>query len=153
MNKETLKRDLASRLMDGVKVFVRGEEDLFDLIGLSQMTFFEVKKPIWGTRTEEYEVEDVFPYLFPADALTKPIQIASYNNGEPFVPIEEMRKLSSSMNDYLFIDALEDDLSNIDIRVQNAPFVFVEFFNQTHINYRLSPNQFIEVTEQNNPYK
>ena len=146
MNNETLERDLCSRLMNGVKVYLN--EDVFELTACTKRGKFALEKQGLNKLFRTREIEDFIPILFSTSCLTKPIRVSTYNDGKPFVPIEEMRKLSSSINDHLFIDALEDDLSNIDIRVQNAPFVFVEFWNKTHINYRLSPDKFIEATNE-----
>lgn len=88
------------------------------------------------------------PILFPTSALTKTIQIASYNNGEPFVPVDEAKQITNiTINSKTIVMLIEE--CEFDV----VPFGIIEMLNRWHINYRLSPEQFIEVTDEFNPYK
>ena len=105
------------------------------------------------------------PILFPTSALTKEIQLANYNNGEPFVPVEEIGKIHLG-DKYNSFDFPKEDENFIGFNSKyggwsmynfgdfsSLPQWIIELLNRWHINYRLSPDQFIEVTEEFNPYK
>lgn len=151
---ETLKRDLCARLMEGVMMvnkevnktyfnplILKGfrDEDCIYLHGLSL----------------PQKLSNHAPILFPTSALTKPIQIASYNNGEPFVPLVEIKKNEMSKDPYSLgiVNWVEIYHKFGEFNLDNTPFFIIELLNQWHINYRLSPEQFIEVTDEFNPYK
>ena len=155
MNNETLKRDLASRLMDGVKV-KNQYGDICTLLSVSNRLNNEFEYKEVGGRTDYSSFKGIKPYLFQTSALTKPIQIANYNNGEPFVPIDELK------NNYrldLIIGVYSDGTKCMyNDKTQSSnwrywEYCIIEKLNRWHINYRLSPEQFIEVTDDNNPYK
>ena len=180
MNNETLKRDLCARLMDGVKIDTSYYEETEPLT----MSYLDDDESVYvrinikaGQYKHEllqsYDLEHIKPYLFPTSALTNPIQIASYNNGEPFVPVVEItteaNKREESSEYYSFIYEVRDNwihlsrgsyddyeripIWDIENKCSNAPNWIIERLNQWHINYRLSPEQFIEVTDEFNPYK
>ena len=157
MNNETLKRDLCARLMYGVKAEILDYKN--DYVGNKIDTIVGVNQwskcgKLWSVNTRggaKPSFERIKPYLFPTSALTKPIQLANYNNGEPFVPAIELLK-KCSMTGFV-----EDFIKRIEIGQRQiesfATGEILEYLRKWHINYRLSPDQFIEVTEENNPYK
>lgn len=169
MNSEVLKRDLFERVIDGVKVFDVWEENVLDIDYTSQT--YDTKSvglKVCIDRNERFK-----PILFSTSALKNPIQIASYNNGEPFVPVVEItteaNKREESSEYYSFIYEVRDNwihlsrgsyddyeripIWDIENKCSNAPNWIIELLNQWHINFRLNPNQFIEVTDSFNPYK
>lgn len=173
MNNETLKRDLASRMFEGVKV--TDEDALLNPIA-REVIGIDGNKIIMRQTRFPYRTfgnfKDNLPYLFPTSALTKEIQIANYNNGEPFVPIVEclkslipesytysIRKNNTTLgatNIKGHILLFNNDFFILKYRTRIIPFNQVcvcDLLHKFHINYRLSPDQFIEVTEENNPYK
>lgn len=120
------------------------------------------------------------PYLFPTSALTKEIQLVNYNNGEPFVPLVEIARLCANKDFGVKTDTpLYFDENQVSYIHQDVRYEFIfdgvsfsydwkgrvwnkcsvnqllgfELLHKFHINYRLSPDQFIEVSEENNPYK
>lgn len=145
MNNETLKRDLCARLMEGVKVQI--ESDLFGTykdIMCSEYIDIVGKLPIK-------------PYLFPTSALTKPIQMANYNNGEPFLPLDIINEEIESTGIEIDYDTergitFSNSINNV-FGMAYELFEILEYLRKWHINYRLSPDQFIEVTDEFNPYK
>lgn len=164
MNNETLKRDLCSRLMYGVKVEVLDYKSDYvgkkidEIIGITQ---WSKCGKLWSIETKggaKPSFEKITPILFPTSALTKEIQIANYNDGKPFIPIEEIDSLASTnkeVNQIIEWDNSENHfLINVHYFIGGWEITFIiDKLNQWHINYRLSPDQFIEVTDAFNPYK
>jgi hypothetical protein len=162
---ETLKRDLASRMFDGVKIDI----SYYDETEPKTMSYLDDEESVYvrinnkagqyvHDLLQSYDLEHIKPYLFPTSALTKPIQLANYNNGEPFVPIEELWKIFYENEEDSIESEVVYDMRYLNMQVNGAmgchiPFSIMEYFNQWHINYRLSTDQFIEVTNENNPYK
>jgi len=155
MNNETLKRDLCARLPYGLKILRPDKETILELKGVlgDLLQFQEYGKPFetFGS----IKAGTNLPILFQTSALTKEIQIATYNDGKPFVPIEEMRRLG--IHDHLDFISVEADglIRNRGLNgwFGEIPFKIIELLQKWHINYRLSPDQFIEVTDEFNPYK
>lgn len=157
MNNETLKRDLCARLMEGVKV-KNQYGDVCTLVSVSNRLNSEFEYKESGGRTDYSSFKGIKPYLFSTSALTKEIQIANYNNGEPFVPIVEINRLASTnkeVSQCIEWGYSEDHfLINVDYFIGGWEVTFItDLLNRWHINYRLSPDQFIEVTDEFNPYK
>ena len=48
-----------------------------------------------------WELDEVFPILYPIEYLTKPITVEGYNDGKEFVPIEELANIAYGI-DYEF---------------------------------------------------
>lgn len=211
MNNETLKRDLCARLPYGVKGelihdlredfvcedFVEDIE-IFDKGSVwTYEGYSSVCIPLGEGDFEGFLIQhksgaytsvgkSIKPYLFPTSALTKPIQLANYNNGEPFVPIIEMAKYQykdvyfeiidnrcigrlnvgvvlefviedeipfyKEFHNNMFGQSVSDSYDDM-FRANINPSEITKLFHQWHINIELSPDQFIEVTEENNPYK
>lgn len=158
MNNETLKRDLASRLPYGVKIY-DGHKP-YTLTGLRHFNnnkLYAVCDIDDDNYTWSY-LKGCIPYLFNTSALTKPIRLANYNNGEPFVPKYELEKILGIYQCNYLMDNLDLIISKKKIPQGKVHFDFIDFvnaidfLNKIHINYRLSPDQFIEVTDENNPY-
>jgi len=183
MNSETLKRDISARLFENLKV---KDEDgnVGVLTSISTNESYECVSVVYNGETDILHIEEIKPCLFPTSALTKPIQIASYNNGEPFVPIVEMAKmlgwnvqkflLNSNTESFgIMCDAslrlMDEDVQDVLAFTINAGFGWhsrhsknfhvvlkqpelYDLMHKFHINYRLSPEQFIEVTNEFNPY-
>jgi len=184
MNNETLKRDLGSRLIYGVKVQYEGilngkersksikewneknkdvhfleSEPLIlpdEIIGLKIATLKRITqyKKHWVAEAgikqykKFYNGKGLKPILFSTSCLTKPITVSTYNNGKPFVPIEEMANIGSiyygGFEEAKFaIECLEAGLSH-----EMYDSWMVELLQKWHINYRLSPDQFIEATNE-----
>lgn len=169
MNSEVLKRDLFERVFDEVKVFDVWEENVLDIDYTSQTYDTKcVGLKVCIDRNERFK-----PILFTTSALKNPIQIASYNNGEPFVPIDlindELNKritcdVTILFNYYFYNYRIflcrgehdyyeEVEIWNDENHFLNCPLWIVDLLKKWHINYRLSPDQFIEVTDSFNPYK
>lgn len=169
MNNETLKRDLCARLPYGVNL--KGFGLLTAVSSEREYTHYYAQK--YNGSRQKTSVSNPIPYLFPTSALTKPIQLANYNNGEPFVPVVEItteaNKREESSEYYSFIYEVRDNwihlsrgsyddyeripIWDIENKCSNAPNWIIELLNQWHINFRLNHDQFIEVTEEFNPYK
>lgn len=139
MNNETLKRDLCARIPNNPLMQWTREEDkevIQQELNLSDAKFLINKRAKL--------------ILHPISALTKPIQMANYNNGEPFVPAIELLK-KCSMTGFV-----EDFIKRVEIGQRQiesfATGEILEYLIKWHINYRLSPEQFIEVTDEFNPY-
>jgi len=147
MNNETLERDLCSRLMDGVKVSLNG--DVFELIACTKRGKFALEKHEVNKLFRTREIEDFIPILFSTSCLTKPIKVSTYNDGKPFVPIEEIAKMNQGHYDWI-TNEREDIIQRygFDYWLNCIPFEIIEFFHLVHINYRLSPDQFIEATNE-----
>lgn len=156
MNNETLKRDLCARLPYKVKVNDgSGNYELTGIRHINNPSLHTVLEINDNNYTWSY-MKGCNPILFPTSALTKPIQIASYNNGEPFVPVDEMAEIIEDLwfNDEYTREQFAYEYVNGYVRLNPDTFEKINnFFNKVHINYRLSPEQFIEVTDEFNPYK
>lgn len=154
MNNETLKRDLCARLMDGV-MMVNKEVNKTYFNPLILKGFRDEDSIYLHGLSLPQKLSNNAPILFPTSALTKPIQIASYNNGEPFVPVDELKK---NYRLYLIIGVYSDGTKCMfNEKTQSShwrywEYSIIEKLNQWHINYRLDPDQFIEVTDEFNPY-
>jgi hypothetical protein len=171
MNNETLKSDLCARLMDGVKVEVLDYKSDYvgnkidEIIGITQ---WSKCGELWSIETKggaKPSFERIKPILFPTSAITKEIKIANYNDGKPFVPIKEMmleqyknqsvKVLYHSYENRISIiikclktNEIEQEFDLYRNNWFNYPQWIIEFFHKTHINYRLSPEQFIEATNE-----
>lgn len=123
-----------------------------------------------------YRVLSQKPILHPLSCLTKPITIASYNDGEPFVPIEELLKIKHADFYNEVIGTRYEDIvisknhsvpaacfglmatRGITVRTfppempNNTPHYIIEKLNEWHINYRLPDHLFVPVTDEFNPY-
>lgn len=204
MNNETLKRELCARLMEGV-MMVNKEVNKTYFNPLILKGFRDEDSIYLHGLSLPQKLSNHAPILFPTSALTKPIQIASYNNGEPFVPLRELHRLNE-LNEFsknkemlrrIFVDTViscdftENDGSTfssdyaqlkytVDTNMGTLIYSFgynatmrrfdardethkrplgvayqldmFDLLNRWHINYRLSPDQFIEVTDEFNPY-
>lgn len=115
------------------------------------------------------EVDEVHPYLFPFSSITEKIQISSYNNGEPFIPLEHLALMGYEDHDvevritkenysfkasvfYVGSNEVEHEIELNEDEWYYCPTWVIESFNRWHINYRLPSSDFIEVTNENNPY-
>lgn len=88
------------------------------------------------------EVDEALPVLF--NSFTEEITI----NGKTFVPIDRLAKeLELNVIEYNWLK------ENPHMIINTARFVVTEKLNAWHINYRLSEDEFIPVTEEFNPYK
>lgn len=139
MNKETLKRDLCSRLPYGVIIKNTIKKGFTYPLKTANIDFIcsmpQKNKPV----------------LFPLSCVTKVIEVSTYNNGKPFVPIEELK------SDYrldLIIGVYSDGTKCLFNDKTGSSswkyweYAIIEKLNQWHINYRLSPDQFIEATNE-----
>lgn len=119
------------------------------------------------------ESDEVMPYLFSFDDIVKPIQIKEVNNGEPFIPIEELLKITYPdhwakhkddrygliyieshpfVSTAFFRNQASLEVSVRKYEVNNFPKIFSDFFIKHHINYQLTKDLFIPVTDELNPY-
>lgn len=119
------------------------------------------------------ESDEVMPYLFSFDDIVKPIQIKEVNNGEPFIPIEELLKttypdhwaehkddrygLIASYSHPFVSTACFKNHATLEVSVRkyevnNFPKIVSDFFIKHHINYQLTKDLFIPVTDELNPY-
>ena len=201
MNNETLKRDLASRMFEGVKgELIHDLRENFECEDFVEDIEIFNKGAVWTYEGysgvciplgegdfEGFLIQhksgaytsvgkSIKPLLFPTSALTKEIQLANYNNGEPFVPIYELAKLFHTLstdNIEAYTDAVEHGFYGaqctcwISVKegrcnyfqmpfgefITSAEHRIIKMLYQWHINIELSTDQFIEVTEENNPYK
>ena len=96
------------------------------------------------------------PICRPLSDLTKKIVQADYNDGKPFIPIEQIKKdIGCGMHD-LYFDWIRSFLgageSKYRISVNQAPFEIFQLFLKWHFAIGLEENEFIPVTETFNPY-
>jgi hypothetical protein len=121
------------------------------------------------------ESDEVMPYLFSFDDIVKPIQIKEVNNGEPFIPIEELLKTTypdhwakhkddiyglivRDSNPFVSTACFKNHATlEVTVRryeVNNCPKIVSDFFIKHHINYQLTKELFIPVTDilEFNPY-
>ena len=122
------------------------------------------------------EIRQVKPICFPFSFLTKEIQIADYNSGEPFIPIVELAKISFPKSNEIRINSenecVIDLLSDYIFEFKNNSFQctyskytanvrFCHIQNQLklfqkliswHFPVGLSEQEFIKITEEFNPY-
>ena len=119
------------------------------------------------------ESDEVMPYLFSFDDIAKPIQIKGVNNGEPFIPIAELLKITypdhwstHKDNTYSMIQIEKSPFTiyahfsnqpsyEVSVRkyeVNNIPKIVSDYFIKHHINYQLTNDLFIPVTDELNPY-
>lgn len=157
MNNEKLKIALCGYLPYGVKVSCEnslGENEPHELLSIEREKL-TIRKKSFPYRTY-LKLSEGLPYLFPISSLTKPIQLSDYNNGNPFVPIVEMRRIG--IYDYLdYITNEAEDLikkRGYDNWVGEIPLKIIDLLNRWKIDYRGLINEClaIEVNESNNPY-
>jgi len=119
------------------------------------------------------ESDEVMPYLFSFEDIAKPIQIKEVNNGEPFIPIEELLKIKypdhwekhkddrygliaryshPSICTACFKNHATMEVYVQNFEVNNFPKIVSDFFIKHHINYQLTKDLFIPVTDELNPY-
>lgn len=90
--------------------------------------------------------KSVKPFLFPMSALTKEIEF----KGERFVPTQDIPFIRMWWKDshFEFLKSIGEN------EISSSPFRVVEWLIEHHFNvFNLSPEEFIEVNETNNPYK
>lgn len=149
MNESVLNRDLFERVIDGVKVFDVWEENVLDIDYTSQT--YDTKSvglKVCIDRSERFK-----PILFSNSCLTKPIQIASYNNGETFVPIDMLISLNKSKHGCSMPLCRETFLRLLNQYTYAVDYWVIEMLKKWHINFRLNSSEFFEPTDSFNPYK
>lgn len=174
-DQQLLLKDLCQRLPYGVNILRPDGKTVLPMKGIDgeSMIFKEVGSPYitYGCLDGKSK-----PVLHPLSCLTKPITIASYNDGEPFVPIEELLKIKHADFYNEVIGTRYEDIvisknhsvpaacfglmatRGITVRTfppempNNTPHYIIEKLNEWHINYRLPDHLFVPVTEEFNPY-
>lgn len=161
MNNETLKIDLSQRTAFGLNVFEARTSLLFKVYGFDY-TCEMIKITVGQYDDDDWvNLSQFKPILF--NSLTEPITI----NGETFVPI--VRMFHEHLSDEIDIEEFYPEF----VRKGNAyEFTYkvygeeykklchfpvdpkyyrvwqIDFMNRNHINYRLSPDQFIPATNE-----
>lgn len=152
MNNETLVKDLCSRLPYGVVLENKAHFEQTKYSQKIKLTGVSITGRIRVDGLNLMQDSNKYlPYLFPLSCLTEEITV----NGKTFIP---GKILFGDDDDFGFeigvtwksmsIDMINGKLEDICV-----PLSFYENLNSWHINYRLSPEQFVAVTESNNPYK
>lgn len=177
--KGLLLKEYSNRLPYGVKMRRPNKTTVLQVDGvcrsggLGYVTYIDTN----GQNESYGEISANGLVLFPIECLTKPITIASYNDGKPFVPIEELLKIKHADFYNEVIGTRYEDIvisknhsvpaacfglmatKGITVRTfppempNNTPHYIIEKLNEWHINYRLPAHLFVPVTETFNPYK
>lgn len=84
----------------------------------------------------------VKPYFRPFSQLTKECVQDDYNDGKPFVPIEEV-SIYSNNSEYLIEQ----------IKLGFVEFIVIRMLLKWHFCLGFETGEYIEVTNENNPYK
>jgi hypothetical protein len=135
----------------------------------------EVTSLFRGNLTNIYSVEEVVPIIRHSSDLTKPCVQVDYNNGEPFVPIIELTKITgiNIFKPKVYHDnfdyGIEGRFYNFYLRIPEWDFTYTdgyEFYgisNQFRIFQQLlkwhfwidmpESEEVVYVTEEFNPYK
>ena len=79
-----------------------------------------------------FKLSDFTPIVRPLDSLVKECVQADYNDGKPFVPIEELRECAICDADYMWLSAIEDDLASVDEKLQVGPFHLIMLLLKFH---------------------
>lgn len=87
------------------------------------------------------------PYLRSLSDLTKPITQKDYNDGKPFVPYNHISRIGGSYASY---SIMMNNLLNSNYK--ELPFHVVQQLLKWHFCIGFEQGEYIEVTEDNNPY-
>lgn len=175
MNNEKLKIDLCSRLPYGVKLkfvskYKSDRLSVQDIVTLKEINEGSIYVNGYKTNNKSY-----VPLLFPISSLCKEIQLADYNNGEPFVPIVEILKIEHKNwyeeklgTRYAEIEYKETpnsakawfsfmatkDTNLYTLMPWSFPLWIIDLLNRWKIDYRglINEGLAIEVNSDNNPY-
>lgn len=171
MNNEKLKIAICGYLPYGLKVSCEntlGKNEPHQLLSIERDKL-TIRKKSFPYRTY-VKLSEGLPYLFPISSLTKPLQLADYNNGEPFVPAEEIARQWMQINGEIlnitirlnFTWRVKFEIMNKqgelveerEMGVLNMPFWIIDLLNRWKIDYRglINEGLAIEVNEENNPY-
>lgn len=139
-----LTKTLTAGLMHGLKVKDMYENKVLYIDYTSQTYDFKhVGLKLCIERNERFK-----PFLFPMSSLTKEIEF----KGERFVPYIELLRICNFDVDNMSDEELnhyKDNCRDIELMM----FFEVEKLIEWHFNvFGLSPEEFIEVNETNNPY-
>jgi len=152
--------DLCSRLPYGVKGLNMSNT-------LCSLEAVRIKDSIWRPDKLLFigqSYTNVKPLLFHLSSLTKEITISTFNDGKPFVPIDELKEQCR------IIDGMTGNLEyigkvnyaesfkyfNQTIAIMALPFWFFDLFSQWHVDYRglIDQGLAIDVTTlKQNPYE
>ena len=101
-----------------------------------------------------WSIDEITPIIRPLDSLVKECVQADYNDGKPFVPIEELRECAICDADYMWLSAIEDDLASVDEKLQVAPFHLIILLLKFHFWPNMPEGEeVVWVTDEFNPYK
>jgi hypothetical protein len=136
--KRLLEIDLCGRLPYGVKCQLMGmvkddHEDppvplIFQITGMN-------KQEVVIEGNSEYDIEDVFPLLRPLSDLTKEITQANYNDGKPFVPINEMGGFNLAPS-IISGDIAHKIHGGWSTYTEDWPMSVIQKLNEWHFDYR-----------------
>lgn len=163
--KNELKIALCAYLPHGVKV-KNQYGDICELLSISNRKNSEFEYKEKNGRTDYSSYKGIKPYLLPTSSLTKTIQLADYNGGQPFVPIEAigrilLKDLYHSYNfpkedeNFIGVNSKHGGWSMYNFGDFNSlPYWIIDLLNRWKIDYRglIQQGLAIEVTESNNPY-
>lgn len=146
-----LTKTLTAGLMHGLKgKHLVGDYGNFTLcqIILDNSLGDEYEKFLWrNDQDNSIRKFNCIPSLFPMSALTKEIEF----KGERFVPIEVLQSMNFG---WVKIDDGELCCDVHNGMPLSDMSLFLDQLNMWHFNiFNLSPDEFIEVNETNNPYK
>ena len=138
----TLQKTLTAGLMHGLKVQDDFRKTCDLVIELTDRSFTENAREV---RLNYALTKGYIPFLFPMSALTKEIEF----KGETFVPIGRIyKKYKYTISE----KTIELILENEDLFI--CPYGIIEWLIEHHFNvFGISPEEFIEVNETNNPYR
>lgn len=95
------------------------------------------------------------PYLRSFDQLTKECVQADYNNGKPFVPSCELSKWFKDAEDYILmiVDIIngKEDMS-LEKTLEWCPLNVIQQLLKWHFQVGFEKGEYIEVTNEDNPY-
>lgn len=148
-----LQKALTHGLMHGLKAHVRdsyvdGSHSDYRIAEIKGLDFEnETVNARCADWNSNYLFEDTKPILFPMSALTKEIEF----KGERFVPIEVLQSMNFG---WVKIDDGELCCDVHNGMPLSDMSLFLDQLNMWHFNiFNLSPEEYIEVNETNNPYK
>jgi len=99
------------------------------------------------------EIQKTIPIVRPLSDLTKECVQSDYNDGKPFVPIDELRYWAKCDADHSWLDAIEDDFASVDEKINVGSFHLVVQLIRWHFDLLDENCEKVYVTDEFNPYK
>lgn len=127
------------------------------IVGLSYFTHLKNPQIVVNDKSGlgYSNIEELTPYFRSFDQLTKECVQADYNDGKPFVPVEWFENENNCEIDYfadnLQVKMLFNDGNICDLEL--LPFGLVKQLLKWHFAIGFEKGEYIEVTDENNPYE